>query len=173
MDMLLGTLDRQISLSLVIWAFPLAFLLHDLEEIFTMERFVRAHRERFPKWLRRFAAMNTRQFIMGVAVFFGLILVASFLAASQQDTTLFTVCLAIFFLHVFTHLVQPIIFRAYTPGVITAVLLVLPYSLYTFRRLFQAHLLDQGDFGATLLLGALMIVPAILGACQLGKLLAR
>src|ERR1051326_842168 len=82
MDALLGALDRQINLVVVLWAFPLAFLIHDLEEIFTMERFVREHREQFPKWMRVFAAMNTRQMVISVTVLLALILVASFLAAS-------------------------------------------------------------------------------------------
>jgi hypothetical protein len=56
---------------------------------------------------------------------------------------------------------------------ITAVVIVLPYSLYALHRLFQAHALGQDDFGLTLLLAAVLIVPAILGARQLGKLLAR
>jgi hypothetical protein len=173
MDMLLATLDRQVSLTLVIWAFPLAFLIHDLEEIFTMERFTRTYRERFPRWMRGLAAITTRQFVISVAVFLVIILVASFLAATLRSTGLFTILLAIFFLHFFTHLVQPILFRAYTPGLITAVVIVLPYSLYALHRLFQAHALGQDDFGLTLLLAAALIVPAILGARQLGKLLAR
>src|ERR1051326_4325814 len=173
MDMLLATLDRQVSLTLVIWAFPLAFLIHDLEENFTMEHFTRTYRERFPKWMRGLDAITTRQFVISVAVFLAIILVASLLAATLQSTGLFTVLLAVFFLHFFTHLVQPILFRAYTPGLITAVVIVLPYSLYALHRLFQAHALGQDDFGFTLLLAAVLIVPAILGARQLGKLPAR
>lgn len=52
MSLLLTALDRQVSLDLVIWVFPLAFPIHDLEEIVTMERFRRENREHFPKFLR-------------------------------------------------------------------------------------------------------------------------
>ena len=34
MTSLLIALDHQLNLNLVIWIFPLAFLIHDLEEIF-------------------------------------------------------------------------------------------------------------------------------------------
>jgi len=52
MSLLFNVLDSRLSLDLVIWAFPVAFLIHDLEEIFTTERFSRENRERFPKYLR-------------------------------------------------------------------------------------------------------------------------
>jgi hypothetical protein len=45
MQLLFAGLDDRLSTGLVIWAFPLAFFVHDLEEIFTMERFVRENKE--------------------------------------------------------------------------------------------------------------------------------
>jgi len=87
--------------------------------------------------------------------------------------TLFTICLSILLLHIFTHVVQPIIFRKYTPGVITAVVVVLPYSLYGFHRLFKEEFISGGVFSSSLLIGALLFVPIILGVRQLGKVLAR
>src|SRR5437764_3395791 len=77
----------------------------------------------------------------------------------------------IFLLHVFTHVVQPIIFRKYTPGVITAVLVVLPYSLYGFHRLFNEELISGGVFSSSLLIGALLVVPIILCLRELGTVL--
>src|SRR5712691_12900448 len=114
MQQLLAGLDARISTNLVIWVFPLAFFVHDLEEIFTMERFTRENRERFPKPLRSLAAITTRQFTLGVTVLFALTILASFLATRPpHDMTLFNVCLSIFLLHVFTHVAQPIIFHKY------------------------------------------------------------
>ena len=68
------------STNLVIWASPLAFVVHDLEEILTMECFVQKNRERFPKPLRGFASITILQFTIGVTILFALILLASFLA---------------------------------------------------------------------------------------------
>ena len=86
---------------------------------------------------------------------------------------LFTTGLAIFFVYVFGHVGQSLFFRAYTPGVITAVLVVLPYSLYGFHRLFAANLIDSNGFTTLVLVGALLFVPLVLAASQVGKLLAR
>lgn len=158
----------------MIWAFPLAFVVHDLEEILTMERFVQKNRERFPKPLRGFAAITTLQFTIGVTILFALILLALFLATRpQRDMTLFTICLAIFLLHVITHVALSFFFRSYTPGLVTAVLVVLPYSLYAFHRLFTDGLLSTDDVTTSLLVGAVLAVPIIVGVRQLGKRLAH
>jgi len=171
---LLAVLDGQLSLNLVIWAFPVAFLLHDLEEIFTMERFSRENRERFPKFLRNIAAITTRQFTLAVGVLLVLTLLASYLATRpQRQMDLFTIGLAIFLVHILGHVAQTVFFRGYTPGLITALLVVLPYSLYGFHRLFTANLIGGDSFTTYILVGALLFVPLILAASQLGKLLAR
>ena len=174
MSSLLTALDDQLSLNLVIWAFPLAFLIHDLEEIVTMERFRREKRERFPKFLRNVTAITTRQFILAVGVLFALTLLASDLATqSSRQMDLFTIGLAIFLVHVFGHVGQSLFLRTYTPGVITAVLVVLPYSLYGFHRLFTAQLIDGTSFTTVVLVGALLFVPLVLAASQLGRLVIR
>ena len=174
MSPLLAVLDHQLSLNLVIWAFPLAFLLHDLEEIFTMERFSRENRERFPKFLRNIAAITTKQFTMAVGVLLVLTLLASYLATRpQRQVDLFTITLAIFLVHILGHVAQTMFFRRYTPGLITALLVVLPYSLYGFHRLFTANLVGGDSFTTSILVGALLLAPLLLAVRQLGKVFAR
>ena len=174
MSPLLAALDDQLSLNLVIWAFPLAFLIHDFEEIVTTERFSRENRERFPKFLRNIATITTRQLTLAVGVLLVLTLLASYLATRpQRQMDLFTLVLAIFLVHILGHVAQTVFFRGYTPGLITALLVVLPYSLYGFHRLFTANLIGGDNFTTSMLVGALLFVPVILAATQLGKLLAR
>ncbi len=174
MQLLLTALDRQVSTTMVIWLFPLAFLVHDLEEILTMERFIRMNRERFPKLLQRVAPITTTQFTIGVTILFVLTMWASFLATrSPRDMNWLTICLAIFLLHVVTHVAQTLLLHSYTPGVITAVLVVLPYSLYAFHHLFSDRLISEDDVNASLLIGALLAIPILLGVRQLGKGVAR
>jgi hypothetical protein len=111
----------------VIWVFPLALLIHDLEEIVTMERFRREYRERLPNFLRNIATINTRQFTLAVVVLLALALFAAFLATRpQRQMDLFTLSLAIFLVHVLGHVGQTLFIRSYNPGVVTAVLVVLP-----------------------------------------------
>jgi hypothetical protein len=174
LHLLLAGLDARLSTDLVIWCFPLAFFVHDLEEIFTMERFVRENKDRFPKPLRGIAAITTRQFTLGVVVLFAITILASFLATRPpRDMTLFNLCVSIFLLHVFTHVAQPIMFRKYTPGLITAVFVVLPYSLYAIHRLFKDGSMNEDAFTTSILVGALLVGPIILGVRQIGKMLTH
>ena len=174
MTSLLTALDHQLNLNLVIWIFPLAFLIHDLEEIFTMERFTRENRERFPKFLRNIAAINTTQFTIAVGVLFAITLLASYLATGQQrQVDIFITALALFLVHVFWHIATPIIFRKYTPGLITALLIVMPYSLYAFHRLFGANWIGSDSLSTAILIGVLLFGPLILAVRQIGKLVTH
>jgi len=71
------------------------------------------------------------------------------------------------------HVAQTVFFRRYTPGLITALFVVLPYSLYGFHRLFTANLVGGDSFTTSILVGALLLAPLLLAVRQLGKLLAR
>ncbi len=174
MPFLFITLDSQPNLDLVIWTFPVAFLVHDVEEIFTMERFARENRERVPKFLRNIVTINTTQFTIGVGVLFVITLLAAFLATrSPRQMDIFTIALSAFLLHVIGHIAFPILFRRYTPGLITAVIIVLPYSLYTFYRLYSANLVGDDNLNVSILVGALLLVPLLLAIRQFGKMLAR
>jgi hypothetical protein len=174
MQLLLSALDSQLSLNLVIWAFLVAFLIHDIEEIFTMERFTRENQERFPRLLRNLLAISTVQFTVAVVVLFVIGLLAAYLATQpQREMDVFIIVLAIFLVHVVGHIAFPIFFHRYTPGLVTAVVIVLPYSLYTFYRLFSANLVNSNSFSISTLVGFLLLVPLLLGVRQLGKLLVR
>jgi len=174
MALLLTVLDSRLSLDLVIWAFPVAFLIHDLEELVTTERFSRENRERFPKLLRGLATISTAQFLIAMMVLLVLTVVAAYLATRPlRDMTVLTLTLSIFLVHVIGHIAFPVFFRRYTPGLITALVIVLPYSLYALYRLFSAHLITGESLTLTLLLGALLVAPLIWLALFIGKWLTR
>lgn len=69
-----------------------------------------------------------------------------------------------YFLHAFVHLGQSLVLRGYTPGLVTAVLLVLPTSVYLYWRLLSAPLVDVESVIATGVLGLVVFVPTVLGA---------
>ncbi len=111
---------------------------------------------------------------MAVGVLLVLTLLASYLATRlQRQVDFFTITLAIFLVHILGHVAQTMFFRQYTPGLITALLVVLPYSLYGFHRLFTANLVGGDSFTTSILIGALLLAPLLLAVRQLGKLLAR
>lgn len=167
-------LDTQVGIKALIWSFPLAFLLHDLEEIITMETFVCATRESMPPFLRDLAEIKTPQVGLGVAMEFVLITFSSFLASrAARNMHLFTLLLAGFYIHAFGHLASAIVLRRYTPGVITTLLVVLPFSRYVSRRLEHSGIISQSDWKQSKLTGSLILGPFLVGLRQLVKTIIR
>lgn len=80
--------------------------------------------------------------------------------------------LGVLFLHVFTHLAQTIIFAGYTPGVVGAVIAVIPGSLYIYYRLFKSEFLTVKTAVICAVIGFVLFVPGALLAQQIGKVLA-
>ena len=66
------------------------------------------------------------------------------------------------FLHGFTHLVQALVWGGYTPGVVTAGVVVIPVSLFIYSRLFREKMLGKWEALACALAGGALILPAIL-----------
>lgn len=181
---MLAYLEERISLRTVIWLFPLAFILHDAEEIFTIPSWMEQNRAAllaiagegsFVSTAVNSVSLTTAQ--MTGAVLFELLLcmLASWAGVralrAGKLSLFFTVPLTVLFANVFTHAGQTVIFGAYTPGVITAVIFALPYCLYAYHRLFRAELMTWRLAGASLALGAAVALPVVLTAHSVGRFL--
>jgi hypothetical protein len=74
----------------------------------------------------------------------------------------------LFFLHVFTHVGQSLYLRMYTPGVLSAVFITFPYSLYLFYRLITEELVTWGQVILSIPLG-LIVIPIVLIGHEIGR----
>ncbi len=79
--------------------------------------------------------------------------------------------LGVLFLHVFTHIAQALLIGGYAPGVIGAVVAVIPGALYLYKRLFEAKLLTVKSAVVTALIGFALFVPGAMLAHQIGRML--
>jgi hypothetical protein len=130
---MITAIDRFFDLQTVIWLFPVVFMLHDLEEIIMVEAWVKRNKQKLYQVLPRRIAANrerslstsTSQFPVAVTCIFLFVSASAFVAAQLHLYGFLAVCLTVFFIHVFTHLVQMVLFKGYTPGVLTSVLTVL------------------------------------------------
>jgi hypothetical protein len=167
----------------LIWLFPLFFLIHDLEEILTVESFMAKKRDKvismLPKRVGQFVlkqfSMTTKQFTVAVGVIFVFVMLGTILGieaiSNGKAPVWFLAVNIVFFVHVFTHAGQSVIMHGYTPGVISAVVLTLPYSWYAFHRLFQVGLVDWNG----ILVSApfsLLIIPVTIIAHTMGRRIA-
>jgi hypothetical protein len=146
-------------------------MFHDFEEILTVEAWGKKHGPAVaaslsPALRKRFApmmGMTTRNFAMDVLFVYILIVGVTFAAVLLEFYLLYLAVLAVFLLHVFTHLAQSMYLRLYTPGVVTALLIALPYSVYAFYRLLQENVVSEADIGWSLLLMLLLAPPLVWG----------
>lgn len=145
--------------------FPLVFLIHDLEEILTVEQVD------LPVPIE----ITSLQFTLAFILLWIIVTWACISAANQKrflgmnPITTFSFILAIFLVNGIGHVLQSVIFRKYVPGVVTAVVLLIPFCLYCLKRLQDEQLITKKDITKHLLIGAILITPTILMALLIGK----
>lgn len=74
--------------------------------------------------------------------------------------------------NVVSHVAQVVVLRSDSPGVVTAVLLVLPVAVLVARHLLPTARTGRAGAAALLVAGALLAIPAILGSLALGRAIA-
>ena len=121
----------------LLWLFPVVFMVHDFEEIIMIPSWMRKNREiilaRFPqigkRLLSRFGNLSGPGFSVAVLEEFLLISLLTFLSVRYSLFNLWTGLMLVFWLHLFVHVIQFLIFRAYIPAIVTALLSIL-YCAY-------------------------------------------
>lgn len=172
------------SLRSALWLLPLVFVIHDGEEILTMPRWIAAHRplleriaDKSPAARRVVANLptTTAQVAVAVAVELAVFLLATWLVARDPRPGfalyLYAAVLGAFTAHSVTHLGQTVLLRAYTPGVVSAVLLVPQVGVIIYKRLFEAGLLSRRSALLSAAAGVLAVVPLLLTAHFVGRML--
>lgn len=166
----------------VCWLLPVAFLVHDLEELVTMPSWVAAHRAQLAALaggvgLGEGAVDGLVLTVPALAVAMGLVLLVfvgvTWLVTRTRGRApwLFVYALVLggFFLHGFTHLGQVVYFGSYTPGSVTAALVVIPGSLYLYVRLAGARVLGRGRAMVGAVLGIALLAPVVVVALAIGR----
>ncbi|WP_318569022.1 HXXEE domain-containing protein [Salinigranum marinum] len=168
---------------LVLWLLPVSWLVHDLEEIATIDRWsrrwgLRKSDDLTPLQRRLVGVLTSTRRRFTVAVGFVGCVVVGATAAGTFDPNgpgilIYTTILGGYFLHSFVHVGQSIVFRGYTPGLATAISVVIPVSILLYWRLLSAGLVDIGTVRMTGILGLVLFVPFVVGANRLSKRIDR
>ncbi|MEQ6357397.1 HXXEE domain-containing protein [Lysinibacillus sp. M3] len=175
-------MEQWIGIQTLIWLFPIMFIFHDFEEIIMVEKWLNKNStilyERLPKnianrVIKQFS-MSTAQFAVAVVVVF-MFVSSSTIVANQYvnqgpfgDIYFFTVVTLTYFLHAFTHLAQSIFLRSITPGVLTSLIIVIPYSLMLYRSLLINNVITWNIIFVCLPF-CLLLIPIALLAHWIGK----
>ncbi|MGG0540838.1 HXXEE domain-containing protein [Priestia aryabhattai] len=142
----------ELELYNVLWLFVVVFMLHDFEEIITVEKWAKAKEAKIKlqnKWISHkiwefwnispyaFAKRDVFIFLFMSLITFMKVLYLE----SYWSSILFVGFLIFVLVHNLIHLLQTLFIKAYTPGLYTAVLLVTPYTAYLLYRLKDAALI--------------------------------
>ena len=160
-----------------IWLAPLAFVVHDAEELATVAPWLRAHARELPAILQPHAAgVTTRGIAASVAILLAAFVLAAWHGARRSRhgarSWPFLVAAGALAGNALTHLGEAAYFGGYTPGVATAIMVTAPYGVCLARALERAALLTRRQAVFLLLLGVVLQAPIALAALAGGGYLA-
>lgn len=156
------------TLKKLILFFPLIFLIHDIEEIITIEQLQLPIRLPF--------TISALEFTIAFVFLWMLVTVGCLYAVKGRSflwikpLPFFSFLVAgVFLANGIGHVLQAIVFQKYVPGVITAVVLLIPYCILAVKKLYNKKVLSMKQIAVYLLLGFIVQTPAALLALLVGK----
>jgi hypothetical protein len=155
-------------------AAPAVFLVHDGEELLTMVPWLRAHRAMLPTAVQRLADVTAPQLALAMLVLFvGLVMATVHgvhRARQGARPTLFLLLAGALVGNGLTHLGQALVFRGYTPGLITALLVVVPYGYGLGGQLRSQGMLSVRAWMTVVGVGVLLQVPIIVATLLIARI---
>jgi hypothetical protein len=162
----------------LLWFVPLLITLHNLEEILGMPALLADLPNRLPGWVLNLFPPGVfppsrRQFLVMLLVVTVLpYLFALFPGAGRARglrTTLLAGTQAVMLVNVFSHVFSALFVRGYVPGLGTALVCNLPFSLYFFRQGLKTGWLRDSDLGPLALAALLFHSAGLLGLTLLAS----
>jgi hypothetical protein len=162
---------------LFLWLTPAAFLAHDLEELFTFHSWIVQHSKTLESLgVVKSLPESVHQLALAIGILLlGFCIVTFGAVRSQMDrfwSIAYQILLGAFFLHAFTHIAQAIYFSGYTPGVVSAIVVVIPVCLYLYRKLLKMGLVNAKSAMLTAVIGIACLIPALIGILFLSGLIS-
>lgn len=163
---------NSIPFARLLWLVPVFLTLHNLEEAPLMEAWSR----RLP--LKILPPVSTRQFVAAVtfltlvaflATYLGVVVLGS-LTGYLLVLEIQTILLVNAFI---PHIATTIRFQMYSPGVVTAVLINIPFSMYLFHRALSENILTWSQIWFLMAVAPFAMVIFAFLSLQVGKLFER
>ncbi|HSL43865.1 MAG TPA: HXXEE domain-containing protein [Anaerolineales bacterium] len=166
------TLLNAVPFDRLLWLVPIFLAIHNVEEAPFMEGWSRRLPMKIP------LTITTRQFVIAVTFLTLAGFVATYFGveylANQMGYLIVLGIQAIMLFNAFIpHIATTIRFRMYSPGLITAILLTLPFSFYLFRRAFNENILNWTQLWIMLGIAPMAVVILAYLSLQIGKALDK
>ncbi|HEX8174841.1 MAG TPA: HXXEE domain-containing protein [Pyrinomonadaceae bacterium] len=163
------------SRKLLLWLVPVFLTIHNLEEALTMPAFIEKRNASVPGGLRQIIPPVTyRQFLTALIIITIIpYLVALVWLGREWAAYLLVGLQVVLLINVFAHSLMAISLGGYTPGLITALLINLPFSLYLLRRAVYERWMSKKAVAWMFPLGLLIHGPVLAGLMLLSGLITR
>ena len=154
----------------LLWLVPIIPTIHNIEEAPFMEGWSK----RLP--LKVHPTVTTRQFVIAVTfltlagfliTYFGV----EYLANQTGYLMVLGIQVILLFNTFVPHITTTIRFRMYSPGVITAILITLPFSYYLFQRALNENIINWNQFWMLMGIAPFAMVIFAFISLQIGKAL--
>ena len=146
--------------TILIWLFPIVFMIHDFEEIIFLKYWISKNMsylaEKFPRiskrLLPRYANFSTAGFALAVAeefVLFSLVTVGSVIF---ENYVLWLAMFMGFFVHLLMHVCQWILVKRYIPAIYTS-FFALIYCIYTLYIILSNNIFSISEIAVWTIIG--------------------
>ena len=162
----------EISFARLLWGIPILLAIHNFEEAPFME-----------KWSKELPlpihpAVSTQQFVWAVTLLTaaGFAITYFGINTTKQPIGVWAVLeiqMIMLVNAIAPHLVVSLRFQKYNPGVVTALFLNIPFSVYLFQRAMQVGTMSWGVFCVLLAIAPFAAIVLILISLQFGKWVSR
>ncbi|HEX6574411.1 MAG TPA: HXXEE domain-containing protein [Gemmatimonadaceae bacterium] len=146
-------LDKKTYLWII--AAPFLFLLHEAEEYLTALPWLADHIALVPTAIARLIPPTSDFIAYAGVAFFVIYLIAGLVAIKSRSRALPWIILAILMMarleNAALHTLESVVLFSYTPGAVTAILIIAPVTIYLVRRFIQLGLISRRSL--------IMIVP--------------
>jgi hypothetical protein len=154
----------------ILLLFPPLYLIHDIEEIITVEWFLNEYSNIIP------FSITTLEFSFAFTLLWIFASIGCYRAFSRKSfigmkpvTFLAFLVPGILLANGTGHLLQFILFKNYVPGIITSIIVLYPYSFFTSKFLIAERLITKKRLLSYLVLGFFAQAPIALIALYLSK----
>ena len=166
-----------IDFKIIVWLFPIIFMMHDFEEIIFFKSWIEKNKEKlsekFPKlskrFIGRFENLSVQAFSVAVAEEFVLLSVITVLSVVFDSYLLWLGVFMGFFIHLLMHLIQWIVFRKYIPAIYTS-LISLIYCVFSLNFILKHKLFEINEILIWTFVGFGIVVLNLLFAHKLAEL---
>jgi hypothetical protein len=160
------------------WLVPIIFTVHNLEEALTIPRFINDLPTRLPAFMQKMVpVVNYSQFKIALVIVTVLpylfVLLYQLSDHKRLPSYLLLGTQMVMLINVFSHIGTALLMGSYAPGIVTALLLNLPFSIYLFRRALREAWIGKKGLVALILVGLLLHGPGLWALLQVSAWLAQ